>query len=264
MLLNRSRDLRVIHRDDAPAVVEIVAGLVTDVEMQLGRLEVGDHLTHRVDRRLDGIGVLGQQRHADHRLEVRAPHPAQFAVCLDGAVPASRQPAHLLMDRLGTIHADRDHQAADATLQRILDEADGLVAEPAGCRKVEKEKRFAVLLDGRDELIQVTPHEELAACQVYPSELRPPLEKQPDLVGRHLVHALLLPDVAHLAAEVAVIRRDKRHLVRQLRRAHVARHDFLEQAELADGGQRYSPEKNECEKRLMVPERARRVKAESR
>ena len=36
MLLDRPRYLRVIHRDDASAVVEIVAGLVTDVEMQLG------------------------------------------------------------------------------------------------------------------------------------------------------------------------------------------------------------------------------------
>ncbi len=56
-------------------------------------------------------------------------------------------------------------------------------------------------------------------------------KKSADLVGRHLVHALLLPDVAHLAAEIAVIGRDERHLVRQRRRAQVRAEDRAGEAE---------------------------------
>src|SRR5262249_5889786 len=92
---------------------------------------------------------------------------------------------------------------------------------PAGRRKIQEEQRSATLLNRADHLVQIAPHEELAAGQVHPLELRPALEEQSDFLGRHLVHALLLPDVAHLAAEVAVIRRDERHLVGQRRRTNI-------------------------------------------
>ena len=146
---------------------------------------------------------------------------AQPAERLDRAVPAARQPTHLLVKRPGAVDADRHHQTANAPLQRPFHERHGLVAEPAGRRKIQQKQRLAAVLDCRDEIVEIAAHEQLAARQVHPSELRPPLEEQPDLIGRHLVHALLLPDVAHLAAEVAVIGCDERHLVRQRRRTQV-------------------------------------------
>ena len=50
-------------------------------------------------------------------------------------VPAAGQAAHLLVQRLRAVDADRDHQPADAARQRPLDERHRLVAEPAGGRE---------------------------------------------------------------------------------------------------------------------------------
>ena len=86
---------------------------------------------------------------------------------------------------------------------------------------------------GRHEIVEVAPHEQLAAREVHPAELRPALEELLHFGRRHLVHALLLPDVAHLAAEVAVIGRDERHLVGQRRGAHVGAENRPGEAELA-------------------------------
>ena len=137
------------------------------------------------------------------------------------AIPTARQAAELLVQRLRTVDADGRHQPADPALERRVDERDGLVAKPSRRRKVEQEERSAALLDGRDDVVQIAAHEQLAARHVHPAELRPAREEPRDLVRRHLVHALLLPDVAHLTAEVAVVGGDERDLVRQRRRLQV-------------------------------------------
>src|SRR5262249_55641122 len=117
---------------------------------------------------------------------------------------------------------------------------------PSRRREVEEEKRPAALLDRGDEIVEIAAHEQLAAGQVHPFELGPAIEEEPDLLGRHLVHTLFLPDIAHLAAEVAVIGRDERDLVRQLRRTHVGAENRATQANLA--GQHHSTD------RTIVPE----------
>ncbi len=162
------------------------------------------------------------------------------------AVEASGQPAHLLVQRLRAVDADGHHQAADAARQRPLDERHGLVAEPAGRREIQQEERPAVLLDGGDEIVEIPAHEQLAAGQMHPAELRPAIEEEADLVGRHLVDALLLPDVAHLAAEVAVVGRDERHLIGQGRRTQVGAEDRAGEAEL-------SVDHRECESIVTDP-----------
>src|SRR5687767_14185296 len=68
---------------------------------------------------------------------------------------------------------------------------------------------------------------------MLPAELRPAIEKQTDLVRRHLVDAVLLPDVAHLAAEVAVIGRDERHLVGERRGPQIGAHNRAGEAQLS-------------------------------
>ena len=99
--------------------------------------------------------------------------------------------------------------------------------------KFSRNSDLQLLLDRGDEIVEVAAHEQLAARQVHPAELRPAREEQRHLVRRHLVHALLLPDVAHLAAEVAVIRRDERDFVRQRRRTQIRAEDRRAEAELA-------------------------------
>src|SRR5262249_1623285 len=116
---------------------------------------------------------------------------------------------------------------------RALDERNGFVAKPAGGREVEEEERPAAPLNRRDEIIEVAPHEQLTAREVNPAELRPAFEEQLDLRRRHLVHALLLPDVAHLAAEVAVIGGDERDLVGQIWRPQVGAKDRPGETSLA-------------------------------
>ena len=151
----------------------------------------------------------------------------------DAPVPASRQPAHFLVGRLRTVQTDGDHQPPDAARERPLHELHGLVAEPAGRGEVQEKQRAARLLDRRDHVVEIAAHEQLATGQVDPAELRPAAEEEPDLFRGHLVHALLLPDIAHLAAEVAVIRRDERHLVGELRRSEVRTYDVAQQSEFS-------------------------------
>jgi hypothetical protein len=90
-----------------------------------------------------------------------------------------------------------------------------------------------VLLDGSHQIVEVAPHEQLAACQMHPLELRPTLEEEAYLVRRHLVDAFLLPDVAHLAAEVAVVGGDERHLIGQRGRTQIRAQDGAGKAELS-------------------------------
>jgi len=153
---------------------------------------------------------------------------------LDRPVPAAREPAQLVVQLARAVEADRDHQAPDAARQRPLDERDRFVAEPAGGREVQQKHRAAAALNRRDEIVEIAAHEQLAAGEVHPAELGPPAEELCNLGRRHLVHALLLPDVAHLTAEVAVIRRDKCDFVRELRRAEIGSEDRLTQADFFD------------------------------
>ena len=97
---------------------------------------------------------------------------------------------------------------------------------------------FGFTVRWRHQVVEVAPHEQLAAREVHPAELRPALEEERRLVGRHLVSALLLPDAAHLAPEVAVIRTDERHFVGQGALAHVGAEHVTGEAEQRTGHDR--------------------------
>ena len=221
---------------DATTLTE--AGYVgEDVEnIILKLLQASDYNVEKAQRGIvyiDGGRVFRHQRHADDGLKIRSLDAAEPTERLDAALPAVLEAAHLVVDRFRTVDADRDHQTADTARERLFHELDGLVAEPAGGREVQEEQRSAIPLNGGDDIVDVAPHQQLAAGEVHPAELRPAIEEDPDFLGRHIVHALLLPDVAHLAAEVAVIRGDERDLVGQLRRAHVRAKDVAEQTGLS-------------------------------
>jgi hypothetical protein len=138
------------------------------------------------------------------------------------------------VERLRTIHADGDHESSDTPPDGFLDQIDRLVPEPTCRRKIQQKERATTLLDRRDHIVEITAHEQLAAGKMHPSELRPASEELLDFGRRHLVHALLLPDVAHLAAEVAVIRRDESDFIRKVGRAKIGSEDRLSQADLFD------------------------------
>ncbi len=220
-----------------PHVVVVVAGFVADVQVQFAPFEVRNDLANGVHGLVDEPGVLREQRHADDGLEIRAPDAAQAAERLNPFFPRARQAAHLLVHGLRPVDADGNHQTADAAFQRVFDELDRLVAEPSRGWKTQQVQRPARFLNRRHHVIDVAAHEQFAARKLHPFELRPPLEEQGDFGRRHLVPALLLPDVAHLAAEVAVVGRDERDLERQVGWTNVGRENGRAEPQLsADHG----------------------------
>ena len=145
MVGDGAQDLGVVRRRGLADVVEVVARLVADVEMQFALLEVRDDLADGGDGLVDLGRVLLHQRHADDGLEVRFVDAAQPPEGLDAAIPGAGQSAHLLVQFLRPVDADRHHQPADAALEVAIDERDRLVAEPAGRRKIEEEQRLAAV-----------------------------------------------------------------------------------------------------------------------
>ena len=111
------RRLRQGYRIDALAqleigIVQVVLGLVHDVDMKIAILEVWNLTLGRLERDREVIHVILRQSHPQHDRDAR--NLPQLPKGLELAPIASLDPANVVVHRLVPIRADRDHQLLGA------------------------------------------------------------------------------------------------------------------------------------------------------
>src|ERR1700680_3928053 len=148
--------------------------------MEVRALNIRDHGANCVDRCVDERYVLREQCHSNHNLNVPLSNRSQPSKGFDAALPTSGEAAHCIVKLSWSIYTDRNHQTPDAAPKNALDQGNGSVAEPACGRKIQQVKRAVTFHDGRNHIFKVPTHEQLAASQLNPAELRPLAEERLD------------------------------------------------------------------------------------
>ncbi|MBM4354767.1 MAG: hypothetical protein FJ109_13430, partial [Deltaproteobacteria bacterium] len=166
------------------AIVEVVVRPLHDVDVPVRGLEARARLLQRVeDAGGSGRDVPGNQRGPGVGVDPSyAPETAQGLHC---GLECPRLPAQAVVDLLGAIDADRDHDG-ESERCRVPGKGLGFGRPVAGSREVEQGQPGKPLVQPREQLDVVFPLQHLASGHVHPEEGIQPGQGVGQLYGRQL------------------------------------------------------------------------------